>query len=73
MHPGPGGKELSLRATKRSSHGVVLAAALVVASLGVGTPRLLLEEAENGLHPRQLKVVADTIRLIAQTRTRRSS
>ena len=49
------------------SDGVVLATALVVITLGAGTPRLLIEEPENGLHPRQLKVVADTIRLIAQT------
>jgi len=70
----PGGKELhfALRGgavipASQMSDGVVLAAALAVISLGSGTPRLLIEEPENGLHPRQLKVVADTIRLIAQT------
>jgi predicted ATPase len=49
------------------SDGIVLAAALVLISLGSGNRRLLIEEPENGLHPRQLKVVADTIRSIAET------
>ena len=47
------------------SDGVVLAAALVLISFGARTPRLLIEEPENGLHPRQLRIVADTIRSIA--------
>jgi predicted ATPase len=37
------------------SDGIVLATALAVISLGTGTQRLLIEEPENGLHPRQLK------------------
>jgi ABC-type branched-subunit amino acid transport system ATPase component len=47
------------------SDGIVLAAALVLIALRSGNKRLLIEEPENGLHPRQLKVVADTIRSIA--------
>jgi len=72
-HPS-GGKELhfALRSgavipASQMSDGIVLAAALVLISLGAGTRRLLIEEPENGLHPRQLKVVADTIRSIART------
>jgi len=49
------------------SDGIVLAAALVLISLRSGNQRLLIEEPENGLHPRQLKVIADTIRSIAET------
>ena len=71
LHPS-GGKELhfALRSgavipASQVSDGVVLAAALVLISLGVGTRRLLIEEPENGLHPRQLRIVADTIRSIA--------
>lgn len=73
-HPGSGGKELhfALRSgavipASQMSDGIVLATALAVISLGAGTSRLLIEEPENGLHPRQLKVVADTIRAIAHT------
>jgi predicted ATPase len=69
-----GGKELhfALRSgtvipASQMSDGVVLASALVLISLGSGNRRLLIEEPENGLHPRQLKVVADTIRSIAET------
>lgn len=51
----------------QTSDGIVLAAALVLISIGSGNRRLLIEEPENGLHPRQLKVVADTIRSIAET------
>lgn len=72
-HPSSGGKELhfALRSgavipASQMSDGIVLATALAVIALGVGTPRLLIEEPENGLHPRQLKVVADTIRSIAE-------
>jgi energy-coupling factor transporter ATP-binding protein EcfA2 len=72
-HPASGGKELqfALRSgavvpASQMSDGVVLAAALVLISLSSGTRRLLIEEPENGLHPRQLKVIADTIRTIAQ-------
>ncbi len=68
-----GGKELhfALRSgmvvpASQVSDGVVLAAALAVIAFGARTPRLLIEEPENGLHPRQLKIVADTIRLIAE-------
>jgi ABC-type cobalamin/Fe3+-siderophores transport system ATPase subunit len=71
LHPS-GGKELhfALRSgavipASQMSDGVVLAAALVLISLGARTPRLLIEEPENGLHPRQLRIVADTIRSIA--------
>jgi len=67
-----GGKELhfALRSgavipASQMSDGIVLAAALVLISLGAGTRRLLIEEPENGLHPRQLRIVADTIRSIA--------
>jgi predicted ATPase len=73
LHP-EGGKELhfALRSgvvipASQMSDGIVLAAALVLISLGAGNRRLLIEEPENGLHPRQLKVVADTIRSIAET------
>jgi predicted ATPase len=73
LHPG-GGKELhfALRSgavipASQMSDGIVLAAALVLISLRSGSRRLLIEEPENGLHPRQLKVVADTIRTIAET------
>lgn len=69
-----GGKELhfALRSgavipASQMSDGIVLAAALVLISLGSGSRRLLIEEPENGLHPRQLKVVADAIRAIAET------
>jgi predicted ATPase len=48
------------------SDGIVLAAALVLISRSSGNRRLLIEEPENGLHPRMLKVVADTIRSIAE-------
>jgi hypothetical protein len=71
-HPPSGGKELhfALRSgavipASQMSDGVVLAAALVLISMGAGTRRLLIEEPENGLHPRQLRIVADTIRSIA--------
>ncbi len=67
-----GGKELhfALRSgavipASQMSDGIVLAAALVLISLGTGTRRLLIEEPENGLHPRQLRVVAEMIRSIA--------
>jgi predicted ATPase len=73
LHAG-GGKELhfALRSgavipASQMSDGIVLAAALVLISLRSGSRRLLIEEPENGLHPRQLKVVADTIRTIAET------
>jgi ABC-type branched-subunit amino acid transport system ATPase component len=73
LHPS-GGKELhfALRSgmvvpASQMSDGVVLAAALVLISLASRTSRLLIEEPENGLHPRQLKVVADTIRSISET------
>lgn len=69
-----GGKELhfALRnggviPASQMSDGIVLATALAVTALGAGARRLLIEEPENGLHPRQLKVVADTIRSIAET------
>jgi predicted ATPase len=69
-----GGKELhfALRSgtvvpASQMSDGIVLATALAVIALGSRTPRLLIEEPENGLHPRQLKIVADTIRSIAET------
>ena len=69
-----GGKELhfALRGgavipASQMSDGIVLAAALVLISLGSGSRRLLIEEPENGLHPRQLKVVADAVRAIADT------
>jgi predicted ATPase len=72
-HPG-GGKELhfALRSgavvpASQMSDGVVLAAALVLISLQPGVRRLLIEEPENGLHPRQLKVIAEAIRSIAET------
>jgi predicted ATPase len=71
LHPS-GGKELhfALRSgavipASQMSDGIVLAAALVLISFGMGARRLLIEEPENGLHPRQLRVVADTIRSIA--------
>ncbi len=71
LHPS-GGKELhfALRSgvvipASQMSDGVVLAAALVLIALGAGTRRLLIEEPENGLHPRQLRIVADTLRSIA--------
>lgn len=72
-HPASGGKELqfvlrggSVIPASQVSDGIVLAAALVLISLSSGNRRLLIEEPENGLHPRQLKVVADTIRSIAE-------
>lgn len=73
LHPS-GGKELhfALRngtviPASQMSDGIVLAAALVLISLGAGTRRLLIEEPENGLHPRQLRTVAETIRsLVAE-------
>lgn len=72
-HPASGGKELqfALRGgavipASQMSDGIVLAAALVLISLWSGNRRLLIEEPENGLHPRQLKIVADTIRSIAE-------
>lgn len=68
-----GGKELhfALRTgtvvpASQMSDGIVLAAALVLVSQSSGSRRLLIEEPENGLHPRQLKVIADTIRSIAE-------
>ena len=71
LHPN-GGKELhfalhtgAVIPASQMSDGIVLAAALVLISLGAGTRRLLIEEPENGLHPRQLRIVADTIRSIA--------
>ena len=71
-HAPSGGKELhfALRSgavipASQMSDGVVLAAALVMISLGVGTRRLLIEEPENGLHPRQVGIIADTLRSIA--------
>ena len=71
LHPS-GGKELhfalhsgAVIPASQMSDGVVLAAALVLIALGAGTRRLLIEEPENGLHPRHLRVVADTIRAIA--------
>jgi ABC-type branched-subunit amino acid transport system ATPase component len=71
LHPS-GGKELhfALRTgtvvpASQVSDGIVLATALVLVSLTSGSRRLLIEEPENGLHPRQLKIVADTIRSIA--------
>jgi predicted ATPase len=71
LHPS-GGKELhfALRSgvvipASQMSDGVVLAAALVLIALAAGPRRLLIEEPENGLHPRQLRIVADTIRSIA--------
>lgn len=73
-HPASNGKELhfvlqsgDVIPASQMSDGIVLAAALVVISLGSGNRRLLIEEPENGLHPRQLKVVADAIRSIAST------
>jgi predicted ATPase len=73
LHPS-GGKELhfALRTgtvipASQISDGIVLATALVLISLSSGSRRLLIEEPENGLHPRQLKVVADAIRSIAET------
>lgn len=72
-HPASGGKELqfALRGgavvpASQMSDGIVLAAGLVLISLWSGSRRLLIEEPENGLHPRQLKVVADAIRSIAE-------
>jgi predicted ATPase len=72
LHPS-GGKELhfalstgSVIPASQMSDGVVLAAALALVSLSCGSRRLLIEEPENGLHPRQLKIVADTIRSIAE-------
>jgi ABC-type branched-subunit amino acid transport system ATPase component len=72
-HPASGGKELqfALRSgavvpASQMSDGIVLAAGLVLISLWAGSRRLLIEEPENGLHPRQLKVVADAIRSIAE-------
>lgn len=73
-HPASGGKELhfALRSgavipASQMSDGIVLAAALVSISRSSGNRRLLIEEPENGLHPRMLKVVADAIRSIAET------
>lgn len=73
LHRSSGGKELyfALRngavvPASQMSDGIVLAAALVLISLWSGNRRLLIEEPENGLHPRQLKMVADTIRSIAE-------
>jgi predicted ATPase len=71
LHP-TGGKELhfalcsgAVIPASQMSDGVVLAVALALVSLGMGTRRVLIEEPENGLHPRQLRVIADTIRSIA--------
>lgn len=71
LHPS-GGKELhfALRSgvvvpASQMSDGIVIASALVLIAIGVGAQRLLIEEPENGLHPRQLRVVADTLRSIA--------
>jgi len=73
-HPASGGKELqfvlrdgSVLPATQMSDGIVLAAALVLISIWSGTRRVLIEEPENGLHPRQLKVIVDTIRTIAET------
>jgi predicted ATPase len=70
-----GGKELhfALRTgtvvpASQMSDGIVLAAGMVLISLWSGNRRLLIEEPENGLHPRQLKVIADAIRSIAGER-----
>jgi ABC-type branched-subunit amino acid transport system ATPase component len=72
LHPS-GGKELhfalksgAVIPASQMSDGIVLAAALVLISFWSGNRRLLIEEPENGLHPRQLKVVADTIRSISE-------
>lgn len=69
-----GGKELhfarrsgTVVPASQMSDGIVLATALVLIALKSGGGRLLIEEPENGLHPRQLKTVADTIRSIAAT------
>lgn len=48
------------------SDGILLAAGLILISRWAGNRRLLIEEPENGLHPRQLKVVADAIRSISE-------
>jgi len=73
-HPASGGKELhfalksgAVIPASQMSDGIVLAAALVSISRSSGNRRLLIEEPENGLHPRMLKVVADAIRSIAET------
>lgn len=75
LHPS-GGKELhfALRSgtvipASQVSDWIVLAATLAVLSTRANTTRLLVEEPENGLHPRQLKIVADTIRAISQAGT----
>jgi len=72
-HPASGGKELQFALqggavvpASQMSDGIVLASGLVLISLWAGNHRLLIEEPENGLHPRQLKVVADAIRSIAE-------
>lgn len=72
-HPASGGKELqfalrggSVIPASQMSDGIVLAAGLVLISLWSGNRRLLIEVPENGLHPRQLKVIADAIRSIAE-------
>ncbi|TMQ10836.1 MAG: hypothetical protein E6J91_24915 [Deltaproteobacteria bacterium] len=72
-HTPSGGKELyfALRTgaipASQMSDGVVVAAALALISLKSAGQRMLIEEPENGLHPRQLRIVADTIRMIADT------
>jgi ABC-type branched-subunit amino acid transport system ATPase component len=73
-HPASGGKELqfvlrdgAVLPASQMSDGIVLAAALVLISIWSGSRRVLIEEPENGLHPRQLKVIVDTIRSIAET------
>ena len=72
-HAASGGKELhfvlrngAVIPASQMSDGIVLAAAIAVVALGSGNQRLLIEEPENGLHPRQLKVVADAIRSISE-------
>ena len=72
-HPASGGKELQIALrggavvpASQMSDGIVLAAGLVLISLWAGNRRLLIEEPETGLHPRQLKVVAGAIRSIAE-------
>ena len=74
LHRSSGGKELyfALRngavvPASQMSDGIVLAVALALISLTSGNSRLLIEEPESGLHPRQLKVIADAIRSIANT------